>query len=213
MEAHRVAWRYLLTRPPALPRGYDTMIPLVLAQAGANEPTLASASVGLLIAIAQVLVSLVFAMMAVYAGIRIFDKFTKGIDEMAELKRGNVAIGVLLGAVILSYATVIAGGVGSLTNVVLNVGNATLMGTLTGLVGGIVNLLIALGLASAAIYLALNIFGKITKGIDEEAELRRGNLAMAFLLAAILLAVSTVIASGVASVGAAISNFGAVFFD
>lgn len=192
------------------------MIPLILAQAATEnavgEPDIASASVGLLIAVAQVLVSLVFAMTAVYAGLRIFDKFTKDIDEMAELRRGNVAIGVLLGAVILSYATVIAGGVGSLTNVVLNVGNATLVSTIAGLVGGIINLLIALGLASAAIYLALNIFGKITKGIDEMAELRRGNLAMAFLLAAILLAVSTVIASGVESVGTAISNFGEALF-
>lgn len=182
------------------------MLPLVLAQAG--EPTLVSASVGLLIAIAQVLVSLGFAMLAVYAGLRIFDKLTKGIDEMAELKKGNVAIGVLLGAVILSYATVIAGGVSSLTNVVLSVGDAPLTSVLMGLLGGVVNLLIALGLASAAIYMALNIFGKITKGIDEEAELKRGNLALAFLLAAILLAVSTVIASGVESVGAAISAFG-----
>jgi uncharacterized membrane protein YjfL (UPF0719 family) len=188
------------------------MMPFILAQTDTG-PSLTSATVGLLIAVAQVLVSLGFAMLAVYAGIRIFDKFTKGIDEMAELKRGNVAIGVLLGAVILSYATVIAGGVGSLTNVVINVGNASLTKTIAGLVGGIINLLIALGLASAAIYLALNIFGKITKGIDEEAELKRGNLAMAFLLAAILLAVSTVIASGVASVGAAISTFGDALFS
>ena len=191
------------------------MMPLILAQAAQNaasEPDLTSASIGLLIAVAQVLVSLLFAMTAVYAGLRIFDKFTKGIDEMAELKRGNVAIGVLLGAVILSYATVIAGGVGSLTSVVINVGSADLTKTIAGLVGGIINLLIALVLASAAIYLALNIFGKITKGIDEDAELRRGNLALAFLLAAILLAVSTVIASGVASVGTAISNFGDALF-
>lgn len=194
----------------------NTLMPIFLAQAGtdaaANEPTIGSASLGLLIAILQVLVSLGFAMSAVYAGLRIFDKFTKGIDEMAELKRGNVAIGVLLGAVILAYATVIAGGVGSLTNVVLSVGNAPLKSVIAGLVGGIVNLLIALVLASAAIYLALNIFGKITKGIDEEAELKRGNLALAFLLAAILIAVSTVIAAGVASVGAAISNFGQALF-
>jgi hypothetical protein len=41
-------------------------------------------------------------MLAVFAGIRIFDKLTKNIDEMAELKRGKVAIGFLIGAVILS---------------------------------------------------------------------------------------------------------------
>src|SRR5881628_1278791 len=98
------------------------MVPIVLAQAAAAaKPSLSSALVGLAVAVIQVLVSLGFAMLAVYAGIRIFDKFTKGIDEMAELRRGNTAIGVLLAGVIISYATVIAGGVGSLTQVVLNV--------------------------------------------------------------------------------------------
>lgn len=190
------------------PEGYADMLPIVLAQTATTEPSVQAALVGLLIAIIQVLVSLGFAMLAVYAGIRIFDKFTKGIDEMAELRRGNIAIGILLAAVILSYATVISGGVGSLTSVVLRVGEQSLMASLVGLLGGIVNLLVALGLASAAIYLALSIFGKVTKEMDEQAELRKGNLAVAFLLAGILLAVSTVIASGVASVGAAIANLG-----
>jgi uncharacterized membrane protein YjfL (UPF0719 family) len=151
-------------------------------------------------------------MFAVYAGIRIFDRITKNIDEMAELKRGNLAIGVLLGGVILSFATVIAGGVRSLTNVVLGIGSRTVGATLVGLGGGILNLLISLGLASAAIYIALNIFGRLTKDMDEEAELKRGNVAVAFLLAAILFSVATVISSGVESVGAAIGVFGEVFF-
>jgi len=188
------------------------MLPIILAQTAAEKTTLGSATVGLVIAIIQVLVSLGFAMFAVYAGIRIFDRFTKNIDEMAELKRGNLAIGVLLGGVILSFATVIAGGVRSLTNVVLSIGARSVGSTLVGLVGGILNLLIALGLASAAIFIALNIFGRLTKDMDEEAELKRGNVAVAFLLAAILFSVATVIASGVESVGAAIGAFGEVFF-
>lgn len=184
------------------------MLPLFLAQT-TTEPSVGAASLGLVIALVQLLVSLGFAMLAVYAGIRIFDRLTTGIDEMAELKRGNVAVGVLMGAVILAYATVIAGGVASLTNVVLGIAGKSLVDTAIALGGGVVNLLIGLALASFAITMALKIFGKITKGIDEQAELRRGNLAIAFLLAAILIAVATVISSGVASVGAALSNLGA----
>jgi uncharacterized membrane protein YjfL (UPF0719 family) len=184
------------------------MVPPVLAL---DPAAMNSALVGLGISLIQVLVSLGFAMLAVYAGIRIFDKFTKDIDEMAELKRGNTAIGLLLAGVIISYATVIAGGVSSLTNVVLSV-TSDWKASLVGLLGGIVNLLIALGLASAAIYIALSIFGKITKDMDEQAELRRGNLAVALLLVGILIAVSTVIASGVQSVGGAISALGRALF-
>lgn len=185
------------------------MLPFVLAQASLSDPSVGSALLGLAIALIQLFVGLGFAMLAVYAGIRIFDKLTTGLDEMAELRRGNVAVGVLMGGVILAYATVIAGGVASLTNVVLNIGGQSIAETAIALVGGLVNLLIGLGLASFAITLALRMFGKITKDIDEQAELRRGNLAVAFLLAAILLATATVISSGVASVGSAISNLGA----
>lgn len=189
------------------------MLPLVLAQtAEAADPTVSSALLGLVIALVQLAVGLGFAMLAVYAGIRIFDKLTTGIDEMAELRRGNTAIGVLMGAVVIAYATVIAGGVSSLTNVVLSIGNKSLVETGIALLGGVINLLIGLGLASFAITMALRIFGKITKDMDEQAELKRGNLAVAFLLAAILFAVATVIAAGVASVGTAISGLGSALF-
>ncbi|MFA5860638.1 MAG: DUF350 domain-containing protein [Candidatus Thermoplasmatota archaeon] len=188
------------------------LYPLLAQAAEPVKPALNSALLGLAISLVQVLVSLGFAMLAVYAGIRIFDKFTKGIDEMAELKRGNTAVGVILAAVILSYATVISGGVGSLTNVVLNIGNQSVTATIVSFLGGLINLLIGLGLASAAIYIALSIFGKVTKGMDEQQEIAKGNLAVAFLLAGILLAVSTVIGAGVASVGAAIGTLGNALF-
>lgn len=178
------------------------MLPITLAA------TLGSALLGLLISLIQLAVGLGFAMLAVYAGLRIFDKLTAGLDEMAELKRGNVAVGVLMGAVVIAYATVIAGSVGSLTNIVLGIGGQGALQTLVALLGGIVNLLIGIALASVAITLALKIFSRIAKDLDEQAELKRGNLAVAFLLAAILFATATVIASGVASVGAAISNLG-----
>ena len=161
---------------------------------------------------AQLGVSLGFAMLAVYAGIRIFDKLTTGIDEMEELKKGNVAVGILMGAVIIAYATVIAGGVRALTSVVLGLAGKSIIETAVALVGGLINLLIGLALASFAISMALKIFGKITKGMDEQQELKNRNVAVAFLLAAVLFATATVIAEGVGSVGTAISNLGAARF-
>ena len=191
------------------------MMPIFLAQTNTTaltEPSIGGATLGLVIALIQLLVSLGFAMLAVYAGIRIFDRLTTGIDELAELRRGNTAIGILMGAVVIAYATVIAGGVASLTNVVLGIGGKSLLETGAALVGGVINLLIGLALASFAITMAMRIFGKITKDMDEQAELKRGNVAVAFLLAAILFAVATVISSGVASVGAALANLGDAFF-
>ena len=38
--------------------------------------------------------------------IRVFDMLTPGLDEMAELRKGNVAVAIVLAAVILSFGIV-----------------------------------------------------------------------------------------------------------
>lgn len=176
-----------------------------------SHPSVTEATVGIILAFVQVLVSLVFALAAVYIGIKVFDRFTKNIDEMAELKRGNVAIGLLLAAVIISIATVIQNGVANLTAPFFTPGmefNARLMGFL----GGVVSLLVSLALALLVIRMAISVFDRITKGIDEEAELRAGNVAIALLLAGILIAIATVIQSGTSALGDAFANLGNALF-
>lgn len=44
-----------------------------------------------------------------YASYRIIDKLTKSIDFQAELKRGNIAIAIFIGALFLSIAIIIGG--------------------------------------------------------------------------------------------------------
>jgi len=48
--------------------------------------------------------------MAVSLGItlRIYDLFTPNLDEVEELKKGNVAVGIVIGALFVSVAIVVA---------------------------------------------------------------------------------------------------------
>jgi len=147
-------------------------------------------------AFAQLFFGLVFAAVAILLGVKLFDRFTKDIDEMEELKRGNVAVGVLLTAVVITIAEIVGGGVGGLSA-------ATVSGNLNGVLGGIVQLILSLILAVVAIFMAISIFGYVTKGIDEQAEISKGNLAVAVLLSGFLIAVGLVITSGVTAIGAA----------
>jgi uncharacterized membrane protein YjfL (UPF0719 family) len=172
---------------------------------------LTDALIGLVLAAVQVLLGLVFALAAVYIAVRVFDRFTKNIDEMAELKRGNVAIGILLAAVILSVATVIQNGVGRLTAPFFTPG-LTLGARLTGFLGGIVTLLVTLALAMVVIRMALYVFDRITKGIDEEEELKRGNIAIAIVLAGILIGLATVIGAGTQTLADAFRQLGTALF-
>lgn len=154
----------------------------------------------------QLILGLIFAAVAIYMGVRVFDRFTKGVDEMEELRRGNVAIGVLLAAVVITVAIIVQSGVGGLTAAVLGARGGTTTDYLIAILGGIVQLVLGIILSVVGIWMAISIFGRVTKGIDEEAELKRGNVAVAIVLSGFLIAVGFVIQAGVGAISA---GFGA----
>lgn len=150
----------------------------------------------------QLLFGLIFAAVAIYLGVRVFDRFTKGVDEMDELRRGNTAIGILLAAVVITVAIVVQSGVAGMTNAVVQPTNSSIGDYVVGILGGIVQLLVGILLAVVAIYMAVSVFGKVTKGIDEQAELKKGNVAVAIVLSGFLIAVGFVIQAGVGAISA-----------
>ena len=159
--------------------------------------------IGLAIAFLQLVLGLVLAMGSVYLGLRMFDKLTEGTDELAELKKGNVAVAILLGAIIFSIANIIEGGVSSLTQTL--VPGLSPMQVFAALIIGVVNLVVGVVLAVFSIYIAVNVLDRITVGIDEFRELKKGNVAVAIMMAAVLLAVSVVIWGAVVSMATALS--------
>jgi uncharacterized membrane protein YjfL (UPF0719 family) len=156
----------------------------------------------LIMALIQLLVGLVLSMGSVYIGLKMFDKLTKGIDEWKEIQKGNVAVGIVMTAVIISIATVIKIGVLSLTASIDPATGVTMMAL--GLVVGIVNLAIGVIAAIISIYVAINVLDKITTEIDEMKELKKGNVAVALIIAGVLIAVSFVISAAVEGITSAL---------
>src|SRR5574340_43939 len=70
---------------------------------------------------------------------------------------------------------------------------------------GIIQLVIAIILAVVALYIGFNVLGKITKGIDEEKEIAKGNAAVGILVASVFIAIGIVVQSGVAGISKGIS--------
>ena len=155
--------------------------------------------------IIQLVIAIVFAVVALYIGFWVLGKITKGIDEEKELAKGNAAVGILVASVFIAIALVVQSGVSGLSvgiNKALSLGlNSD--GILT-IVVAIVQLLLGIVLAIAAIYLALNILDKLTKGVEEFEELRKGNVAVALEMAGVIIAVAVIIQSGVIGITAAI---------
>ncbi|MFH1750152.1 MAG: DUF350 domain-containing protein [Candidatus Micrarchaeota archaeon] len=141
----------------------------------------------------RLVIAIVFAVVAQYLAIKIFDQMTTGIDELEELKKGNLAVGVVLASVIISVAMIISGGVARIVPQNFNFGSVDFWGTLA---AGTLSLMVAIVFAVVAQFVALKIFDSMTQGIDEQKELKKGNLAIGVLLAAVIFATALVVVAG-----------------
>jgi uncharacterized membrane protein YjfL (UPF0719 family) len=139
--------------------------------------------------IASLILAVVLAVIAQYIAIKVFNRMTKGIDEFAEIKKGNVAVGVIMASVLISVSTIIAGGVAGIFI-------PTSSGELLKLGVSLFWLLIAIVIAVFAQFVALSVYSRLTEGINEQKELKKGNLAVAVTLAAVIIGVALVVQAG-----------------
>jgi uncharacterized membrane protein YjfL (UPF0719 family) len=77
---------------------------------------------------------------------------------------------------------------------------------LVALFSGLINLGIAIAVASFAVTVVFKVMDKLTSTIDEKTEFANGNVAIGAMYCGILIGVSSLVASGVGGVGAGISS-------
>lgn len=147
----------------------------------------------IMVGIIQLIIAIILAVVSLYIGFAMLDRMTGKIDEEKELAKGNTAVGILAASLFVSIALVVQSGVSG-----VSVGlKGTIDGNIYPLIASIIQLILGILLAVAVIYLALNIFDRLTKEIDEFEEIRKGNVAVALELAGIIIAVAIIIQSGV----------------
>ena len=158
------------------------------------------------VGLAQLVIAIIFAVVALYIGFAVLSKITKGIDEEKELAKGNVAVGILVASVFVAIALVVQSGVSGLSvgiNKAVSIGILSVDGLLA--IGiAFVQLVLGIVLAVGAIYLSLYILDKLTKDVEEFEELKKGNVAVAIEMAGVIIAVAVIIQSGVIGITAAI---------
>ncbi len=148
----------------------------------------------------QLVIAILLAVVALYIGYSTFSKITKGIDEIQELKKGNVAVGIIIAAIFFAIAIVIQSGVAGISVGITN----ALAGDWWSLIAAFIQLILGIILAIATIYLALNILDRLTKGINEFEELKKGNVAVALMMAGVIVATAVIIQSGVIGITSAL---------
>jgi len=157
---------------------------------------LVNAFIGLI----QLIIAIILAVVALYIGYSTFSHITKGMDEQQELAKGNVAVGIIIAAIFFAIALVIQSGVAGISFGI----SQALAGDWITLVAAVIQLILGIILAVVAIYIALNILDRLTKGIDEYAELKKGNVAVALMMAGVIIATAIIIQSGVIGITSAL---------
>ncbi len=147
----------------------------------------------LFVSVAQIVIAVILAAVASYLGLLLFNRATRNLDEWAELRRGNTAMGVVLGSIIVGIALILRP---TLTVPPSGDTGARLypaFALLTQAAGILVGLILAL----SAIIFAVGLFDRLTGQIDELAELQQGNMAVAAMLVGVILSVSLLMAQAI----------------
>jgi uncharacterized membrane protein YjfL (UPF0719 family) len=146
--------------------------------------------------------TVIVAGLVTFLGVWLFERTTRDIDEWAELRQGNLAVGIVMGAIVVAVGIIVRPALQE-PLITADVGRWR---PFYELLVNAVGLLIALGLAIAAMSLAVWLFTRLTTNLDEWAELADGNQAVAALMAGVVLAVALLTATAVERIVVALTE-------
>jgi uncharacterized membrane protein YjfL (UPF0719 family) len=152
-------------------------------------------------ATALVLVAVVSGLVA-FLGVWLFERITRDIDEWSELRKGNLAVGLVMAAIVVAAGIIIRPALQD-PLILSDVGRARPVYELLVNAAGI---LIALVLAVLAVGMAVWLFTRLTTDLDEWSELAEGNTAVAILMAGVILSVALLTAAAVDRIVVAITD-------
>lgn len=156
----------------------------------------------LLLGLAQLAIAIILSAIAAYLAFYLFQWFTRNLDEWEELRQGNPAVGIVLGAIVLSVAIVLRPAF-SVNMDIWDVGRDLYFRVL---LAEALQLAVGLVLAVITLALALYLFATLTRGIDEVEELKKGNLAIAGLLAGVVISVALMVSQAIGQIMVLVSS-------
>ena len=115
------------------------------------------------ISLLQFALALILSAVAAYLTFYLFQLFTRDLDEWQALRDGNAAVGIVLGAMLISVAIVLRPAI-VVSPSIWDVGRAFFFRVL---LAQAVQMAAGLVLSVIALTLALYLFGALTRGLDE----------------------------------------------
>jgi len=181
--------------------------PIPAALVPAEGSSIGAGALALVLGFVQLIVSLALFTLAVSNGLAVVSRMIDGLDIWGEIKKKNVAVGLLAAGAVIAYTKVVSGGIAGITRGLQSLVVFDFNHGLSALLGGAVNLIVALAVAGLAISWTFKVMDKWTKGIDEKSEFKSGNTALGVVYAGILIGASTLIEAGVSGVSSGLTQF------
>ncbi|HOJ64168.1 MAG TPA: DUF350 domain-containing protein [Spirochaetota bacterium] len=141
-------------------------------------------------------IAIVGTIFVFFLSFKIFNLLTKDIDEIKELKSNNLAISILMAAFIFAIMLIIKAAIepaNSALGFVLADSKATALTIIFVIIRIILFFILAGVIAFVVIWISMNIFVFLTKKIDEFAEIKNKNIAVAIILAILILSLAIMI--------------------
>lgn len=155
-------------------------------------------NIGLVSGVVQLLVSLLLGLVVAIVSFRSFTRMHRELDEMSALRENNVSMAIVLASMVIGTGMVVVQALAPLVSTL----QTTLINGVTFMTGlafvglGFGFLLLAMFIAIAGIGVATKVFLWLTDEIDEMAEVKNNNIAVAITLASVIILMSMFLAQG-----------------
>jgi len=160
-----------------------------------------------LVSIFEFVLAVIMSGLVIYTTYRIFIKANPDFDMEEEIKKGNVAVGTLMAAILFSASMILQKGMSAVVSMFrlymsapgennLGLGKLALL--------SLGHLGISMLAAVITISLTLRLFGRLGRTLHAGKELQKGNLAIGILLASVVVIACLYVGEGVSAVSKAL---------
>jgi len=152
-----------------------------------------------LLGLGKVVFGIIVGAAGIFSASRLLGKLVRWGDTEAEIKRGNTAAAVLEAAALVAFGILVQHAVSATFSAMdlMYRGHDLAAGMLGRFaLYGLLHAGVSLAVGACALAVGALIFGRLTRGVDELAEVRKGNVGPAMVLGAVLVVMALVTAPG-----------------
>lgn len=163
--------------------------------------------VHLLVSLFELALMVVMSGMVIYIIYKVFIKANPDFDMEDEVRKGNLAVGILVGAIMISAALLLHKGLGAsvgMFSLAVSTPSVVALPLWQVLLLTLGHLVLSLAIAVFTISVTLRLFGKLTHRMNPQMKLsehlRNGNVAVGIVLSAVVFIATYYVGDGVSAI-------------